>query len=249
MSVLLVDDVDEVRTVLRTSLRLRGGFAVVAEAADGHGAVQLARATQPDIVVLDLGLPDLAGREVLSRVREVAPGAQIVVFSGLESADPAAVAGQVAAFVTKDRDIDYLVDLLEHVGRDLPRTATRRLTAHPSAVGDARRFVKQQCKAWDCTDMADEAMLVVSELVTNAIVHAQAGMELRASFANRVLRLEVLDSGPGTPDPRIATRDDEHGRGLLLVSVLSASWGVESAGGGRKLVWAELVDPAVLRQA
>jgi CheY-like chemotaxis protein len=247
VSVLLVDDVDEVRVVLRASLRLRGGFEVVAEAADGLGAVEQARRTQPDIVVLDLGLPDLAGREVLSRVRQVAPKTQVVVFSGIEAPERTADREQVAAIVTKDRDIEYLVDLLENVGRDLPRSDSRNLTAHPSAVSQARRFVSQRCDAWGCSDMVDNAMLVTSELVTNAIVHAHAGVELRASFANRILRLEVIDGAAGTPDPRVATDEDEHGRGLLLVSVLSAAWGVESIEEGRKLVWAELVAPGAPR--
>ncbi len=249
MSILLVDDIDEVRTVLRTSLRMRGGLEVVAEAADGYGAVEQARATQPDIVVLDLGLPDLAGREVLSRVRAVAPRAQVVVFSGMEAGDAPGVDGEVAAYVTKDRDIEYLVDLLENLGRDVPRTAVRKLTAHPSAVGEARRFIKQRCEDWGCPDLVDAATLVISELVTNGVVHAHAGTEVSASYENSILRLEVLDSGPGTPDPRRATAEDEHGRGLLLVSVLSAAWGVEAAGHGRKLVWAELVAPASSLQA
>ena len=244
MTVLLVDDVDEVRVVVRTSLRLRGGFEVVAEAADGLGAVARARETQPDIVVLDLGLPDLAGREVLSGIRAVSPSTQVVVFSGMEGSDRTVANEEVTAYVTKDRNIEYLVDLLEHVGRDLPRSAMRTLTAQPSAVGEGRRFVRQRCEAWGCDDMVADAILVTSELVTNAIVHAHEGVELRASFSNRILRLEVLDSGPGTPDPRLATDEDEHGRGLLLVDALSAAWGVESAGDDRKLVWAELVNPA-----
>jgi CheY-like chemotaxis protein len=241
VSVLLVDDVDEVRVVLRTSLRLRGCFNVVAEAADGAGAVERARQTQPDIVVLDLGLPDLAGREVLSRLRDVSPDTQVVVFSGIDAPDRAVGSDGVAAVVTKDRDIDYLVDLLENVGRDLRRSASQTFAADPRAASEARRFVGQRGDAWDCAELVDNAMLVASELVTNAVIHARTGVELRASFANRILRLEVLDRGPGTPDPRVATSQDENGRGLLLVSALAAAWGVESASEGGKVVWAELV--------
>ena len=73
--VLLVDDVADVRRLVRIALGLHGGFEVVGEAGAGVQAVELATRLGPDIVLLDLGLPDLAGRDVLSRVREVAPDA------------------------------------------------------------------------------------------------------------------------------------------------------------------------------
>ena len=57
IAVLLVDDVEAVRRMVRTALRLRGGFEVVGEASSGAEAVQLADGLHPDIVVLDLGLP------------------------------------------------------------------------------------------------------------------------------------------------------------------------------------------------
>src|SRR3954447_6855852 len=90
--VLLVDDVAEVRRLIRTTLRFRGGFEVVGEAADGVEAVRLVGELRPDVVVLDLGLPDLAGREVLTQVRDRSPDSKVVVFSGMEAADRAWIA-------------------------------------------------------------------------------------------------------------------------------------------------------------
>ena len=87
--VLLVDDVVDVRRLLRTALRFRGGFEVIGEASDGGEAVQLADSLRPDVVVLDLGLPDIAGREVLSRIRERSPQSKVVVFSGGDTEDRA----------------------------------------------------------------------------------------------------------------------------------------------------------------
>src|SRR6478609_5182806 len=113
--VLLVDDVVEVRRLVRTSLRFRGGFEVVGEAADGAEAVRLASQLRPDVVVLDLGLPDIAGRDLLTRVRAAAPSAKIVVSSGLERADRAWIADHAAAMVHDDADLGYLVELLESV--------------------------------------------------------------------------------------------------------------------------------------
>jgi two-component system, OmpR family, KDP operon response regulator KdpE len=70
IAVLLVDDAEEVRRMVRTALRLRGGFEVLGEASSGAQAVQLADALHPDIVVLDLGLPDLDGIDVTRTLRE-----------------------------------------------------------------------------------------------------------------------------------------------------------------------------------
>src|SRR6478735_5883015 len=77
--VLLVDDVVEVRRLVRTSLRFRGGFEVVGEAADGAEAVRLASRLRPDVVVLDLDLSELSGGDLLSQVRAAAPDAKIVI--------------------------------------------------------------------------------------------------------------------------------------------------------------------------
>jgi len=244
VSVLLVDDVNEVRLIVRQALRLRGGFDVVAEAGDGRAAIAAAGEHHPDVVVLDLGLPDLAGREVITGLREVAPDAQVVVFTGNE-ADVATVGENVAGFVRKDDQITYLIDLLEDLGRRAERSAVFQMGPNASEVSDARQFVAERCDDWSCGEMVDDALIVVSELVTNAVVHAHSGCELRARMAtDKVLRLEVVDAGRGTPDPRSAADDDEHGRGLVLVSALSAAWGVDSLPDGRKLVWAELLVPA-----
>ncbi len=71
--VVLVDDVGEYRHLIRTALRVRGGFEVVGEAADGSSAVDVVSAARPDVIVLDLGLPNLPGREVITRIRSASP--------------------------------------------------------------------------------------------------------------------------------------------------------------------------------
>ena len=242
--VLLVDDVVEVRRLVRTSLRFRGGFEVVGEAADGAEAVRLAEQLRPDVVVLDLGLPDIAGREVLSRVREHAPASKVVVFSGLETADRAWIRDHSEGFVLKDSDLGYLVDLLESVGRPAGPQAVIDLPDDLSSVADARRFVKEQLRLWGIDGPIDDALLVVSELAANALTHAHSSYRIRLSATAMALRIEVDDAGAGTPEPQPLTEDEEHGRGLHLVDALAASWGMEAAETGGKRVWAELALPA-----
>lgn len=241
--VLLVDDVVEVRRLVRTSLRVRGGFEVVGEAADGGDAVTLASQLRPDAVVLDLGLPDIAGQEVLSRIRDASPQTQVVVFSGLEGVDRGWIDQNAAGYVVKDAEIDYLVDLLETVGRPAGDEAVQAVLDLPdelSSVATARRFVRATLRDWGIDAPMDDALLVVSELAANALTHAESSYRLRLATVGPALRIEVEDNGIGTPEPRQLTDTEEHGRGLHLVGALAASWGMDAAASGGKRVWAEL---------
>jgi DNA-binding response OmpR family regulator len=81
-SVLIVEDDADTRSALQISVMSAGMFVHVAE--DGEDAVELARLTQPDVVLLDLGLPGLGGMRTLSALRQVARGAKVVVVSAFE---------------------------------------------------------------------------------------------------------------------------------------------------------------------
>jgi hypothetical protein len=100
-----------------------------------------------------------------------------------------------------------------------------------------------------CADTCDSAALVVSELVTNAIVHtASSRVVCELHDHDDMVRIAVRDEGcaPGEPHPSPQRPDEEHGRGLLLVDALCRAWGAQEHGPGL-LVWAELVrqaDPA-----
>jgi CheY-like chemotaxis protein len=237
--VLLVEDVAELRGTIRIALDLRGGFEVVGEAATGADAIAAASAEPPDIVVLDLGLPDIAGQDVLHRLKEVAPDARVVVYTGTSGRDDEGLT-DVAAFVQKERGVAYLVDLLGDLGREGHQTASIELPLDPANVSVARRFVRDHCEQWGCGDMVDAAELILTELVTNAFIHARSRCQIRVRYAADVLRLEVRDGGLGVPDPQASHPDHEHGRGMLLISALAKAWGVEPEFPG-KLVWAELV--------
>ena len=243
-SVLLVDDAVEVRRLIRLSLRLRGGFEVVGEAADGAEAVRLAAEHRPDVVVLDLGLPDIAGREILTRVRESSPQSKVVIFSGLETPDRSWFDDHSEGFVLKDADLGYLVDLLESVTQPAENHAETHLPHDLSSVRDARRFVRKKLQEWSIDSPMDDALLVVSELAANALTPAGSSYRVRLTANDAVLRIEVTDGGAGTPEPQPLTETEENGRGLHLVGALAASWGMESGDqGDGKRVWAELALP------
>ena len=247
--VLLVDDVVDIRRLVRTALRFRGGFEVVGEAGDGAEAVRLAKSLQPDLAVLDLGLPDLAGREVLSRLKLHAPRTRVVVFSGSDSEDRSWMRHHVEGYVLKDAQLDYLVDLIESVGKMRGADAALDLPLQLSSVRDARRFVGEKLKEWDLEPLIDDALLIVSELATNAMTHAKSGCGLRLVLTPSTLRIEVADSGEGAPEPQPPSTTGESGRGVHLVAALTTAWGMEVVEGEGKLVWAELSRPATVDQA
>ncbi|HEX5087990.1 MAG TPA: response regulator [Nocardioides sp.] len=237
--VLLVDDAVDVRRVVRIALRHHGGYDVVGEAGAGREAIDLATELRPDVVLLDLGLPDLAGREVLTRLRESAPSAKVVVFTGMEREDRAWFEEHAAGFVLKSDDLDYLVALLDDVGRAAARQEAARFDPVSSSVPEARAFVRGLLRDWGATHMFDEASLIVTELAANAVLHAESPYEVRITHADGVLRIEVTDGDPGTPEPQPFSAVSETGRGIVLVAAVSASWGIDARPDG-KVTWAEL---------
>lgn len=236
--VLLVDDAADARAEVVRALGTHGGFALVGEAVDTRTAAACARQTRPDVVLLDVGLPDLVGREVVTRIREASPHSRVVVYSGHDGDD---WFGQHAeGLAPTGTTAEYIVTLLDQVGRRGRRTVREHFEGEPASVPRARRFVTRQLDGWDLCRVEAEAALVVTELAANAVDHAHSDFEVRLALTDHVLRLEVLDNGAGTPDPRPPSPDSERGRGLLLVSAMSASWGVDEVVDDGKVVWAEL---------
>jgi anti-sigma regulatory factor (Ser/Thr protein kinase) len=116
------------------------------------------------------------------------------------------------------------------------------LAGHDDAriVADARAQVHGAVCAWDLEAVAEVCVLLTSELVTNAVRHGGAGVEVRYGVVGGALRVEVYDDGAGLPQVRRADSDDEGGRGLMLLEGLSERWGVRRARGGGKSVWFEV---------
>ncbi|MEU6543476.1 ATP-binding protein [Streptomyces sp. NPDC046859] len=117
------------------------------------------------------------------------------------------------------------------------------LAAHPGSAAQARRLTAARLSVWSvCEDTCETAALVVSELVTNAIVHTASEhivCELHDGAA--LVRIAVRDEGcaAGEPHSSPARQEEEHGRGLLLIDALCHAWGAHEHGSGL-VVWAEL---------
>lgn len=80
--VLLVDDADDMRFLIRMTLETDGRFEVIGDARDGIQALELLEQEQPDLVVLDMGMPKVDGLQVLSEMRERGLESKVIAFSG-----------------------------------------------------------------------------------------------------------------------------------------------------------------------
>ena len=102
-TVLLVDDEEDLRTLIRIGLQRSGAFTVVAEAANGRDAIDLAAEHTPDVVLLDLMMPEVDGREALPKIVSASPRSMVVVLSALQARQEAApsIAAGAFAYVEK----------------------------------------------------------------------------------------------------------------------------------------------------
>lgn len=105
-----------------------------------------------------------------------------------------------------------------------------------------RQYAVAACSALGWGESADTVGLLVSEVATNAVLHAE-GSEVRVRVLDRGprLRVEVADGSEALPRPRDAPDGAEDGRGLALVQALAVRWGVESGPDG-KTSWFEIGD-------
>jgi anti-sigma regulatory factor (Ser/Thr protein kinase) len=115
------------------------------------------------------------------------------------------------------------------------------LKGDPSQVARARRLVGEALSQWGVDgDDCEVTVLLVSELVTNALLHSRPPFELRARREGDVLRVEMADADPdGWPVIRPTRQDVPGGRGLRLVESLATTWGTERDPRGKR-VWFEV---------
>lgn len=143
MKILVVDDEPQIRRLLATALK-RGGHDVV-EAGDAAGALTMARHEQPDIVLLDLGLPDRDGIELIPLLK-ARSSTGVIILSARDATEEKVTALDLGAddYVTKPFDSDELLARLRTASRHLGRLGENRLTVGGIAIDLAERRVERQ---------------------------------------------------------------------------------------------------------
>ena len=263
--VVIADDVADLRYLMSRALEATGRFEVVAMASNGREAVDEATEHRPDLTLLDLGMPVLNGLEALPLIRDAVPESTVVVVSGFEPEDMEAVARArgAAGYLVKGLGprqlVAELLILLDDINaspvagvppQQEPPTSQSddidqaHITLPPALTSgrEARVFVADRLAEWRLEGLLDTALLLTSELVTNAVVHARSPVSVTIRRILDRLRVEVADVGGGALVLRNPSADATGGRGLQLMDALAASWGTSAFDAG-KLVWFELTDP------
>ncbi|KMO99277.1 ATP-binding SpoIIE family protein phosphatase [Streptomyces roseus] len=131
----------------------------------------------------------------------------------------------------------------EHVVRPARRTMLTVAQAEPERIAGARRQIRELLHDWADADQVDSAVLMVSEMVTNVLMHTDGDALLVAEAVGepgtRRLRIEVADASDELPHKRQPGEMASSGRGVLLMEMLADSWGVDPRGEG-KSIWFEM---------
>jgi len=263
MRLLVVDDDPDYRLLVSLALTGCPDLDLVGEVATAEDAVEAARRLQPDLVLLDLLLPNLlddrppsGGSGVVAHLREVAPGAAVVGTSAFADRDVGPVGGgrgrvvgHLSKAVPPSRLADELLLVAGMVGvvrrtvDSLVDRASARLSPDAPSARQARRFVDETLRRWECDDLLDTVELLVSELVTNAVIHARSEVDVSVQLLADRVRIEVADQSREGIRRRPLTADGSSGRGISMVESLALAWGVTPHRAG-KAVWFEVARPS-----
>ncbi|MBK5222179.1 MAG: response regulator [Acidimicrobiia bacterium] len=242
LTVLIADDDADQRLILRMALTAAGASTVV-EASNANDAIRAARFQRFDLVVLDVTMPGRTGIDALPEMQDALAGAPIVMFSShprSSLADTALRAGAVG-YIEKRvppsqlaHEIFLAAALVDHAAGEVSKS----LPADLHAAGAARRFIREHLSDRD-DEVVAAVELLVSELVTNAVVHASSAPRVDIRIAPDAARVEVHDDDPTLPEMRTPSPEATGGRGLLLLDRIATRWGSEIRHSG-KIVWFEL---------
>jgi NarL family two-component system response regulator LiaR len=189
---LIVDDHSVVREGLRAFLRLQEGIDVVGEAASADEAIRAARATTPDVILLDLVMPDGDGVGAIRHLLEAVPGARVLVLTSFadDSQIFAAIGAGAAGYLLKDIDPQALADGIRDVHAGRP-------ALHPSvAVRLMQRTGPERERHADLTSRERDVLRLVVEGLANKQIAQRLGIGEKTvkTHVSRVLaKLGVAD--------------------------------------------------------
>ena len=194
--ILIADDHEVVRRGMRVLLESQPGWEVVGEAANGRQAVEMAMALRPDVVVLDITMPELNGLEATRQMREAVPQTQVLVLTVHESEQVAREVLDAGArgYVLKSdagRDLIAAVDALrQHKPFFTSSVATMVLEGY---LQGPERAAPSEAPPRRLTSREREVVQLIAEGKTNKEVAETLGISVKTAEAHRTNVMRKLD--------------------------------------------------------
>src|SRR5215212_3084376 len=123
--------------------------------------------------------------------------------------------------------------------------SARRYPPDPSIVASVRSFAAGRLHSLQLSELQDDVELLLTELITNVIIHARTEFEIRLEPSGAGVRVEVTDDNPTMPVGGTLSAAALSGRGLMLVQSMSTRWGAHHDPAGGKTVWFEITPGTV----
>ncbi|HEX6360929.1 STAS domain-containing protein [Actinophytocola sp.] len=194
------------------------------------------RAVVVDLTAVDVesGAPLAVFPVVHSRLQQW-PGVPLLLVTGMK---------QIRRLLARNRFLrvhDSVPEAMAAIAEPPPRRVARlQLPNAVTSPSIAREFARRTCATWDLVELIDDAVLLVGELVTNAVMHTSCQPDIRLELCRDLFSVAVYDDAPG----EVAVRDPGAGltgiHGLLLVAQIATAWGYVPTSSGGKVVWATL---------
>ncbi|MFE2744347.1 SpoIIE family protein phosphatase [Streptomyces scopuliridis] len=236
-----------------------GGLPLGIEADSDYPTTRLALGPGETLMLCTDGLIETGGHDLATGWTRLRPVLEQDSGGSLEKLADAliqAVHGPTSHYTTgplvdrREDDIALLLLSRDHAPPRLAGGAPRRAAltvaqAEPERIAGVRRQLRELLHDWADAEQIDSAELIVSEMITNVLVHTDGDAllvaEARGVLGDRRLRVEVADTSDELPHRRRPGELASSGRGLVLMEVLADAWGVDPRGEG-KSIWFELYE-------
>ena len=245
LDVVVADDDPDYRLLIGLALEGESDLRVVGKVFDAVELLDVVERVRPDIVLLDASL--YRGVAAAARLHDIAPATRIVLTSSLpaRSISATVAAARAVGYLAKDVPVRRIPDALREIAALVAgaeravRTAEAALALDRTSPRQSRQLARLALTGWCDDEVLSSIELLISELVSNSVEHAETDVDVRIAVGTTMARVEVTDRSPSVPVMRSPDDYSPDGRGMLIVDKVATRWGVQ-ARRTSKCVWFEI---------